>query len=179
MVRFSLVPGEPSRYATQVMPILDVNPYDSGKSVAVPPAATRRWPAILTAIACVHYGISAITLPFANAVWIAEIPLLAVFQIPKSFIKSVSQDCLLSLIHGHDLSRGSASPDYIATHGLAMFIMVATPALLLASVLALDIRGRKRIRLITAVLLFATVDALVTIWFDSSFSLKLYNASYF
>ena len=129
--------------------------------------------------ACVYYGISAMTLPFTNAVWCGEVPLLAILQIPKSFIKFVIQDFLLHAVNVLDLSQGSASPDYIATHGWAMVIMAAAPALLLVAVFAFLRHDRMRNRLIAVVLIFASIDAIVTIWFDSSSSLKLFNASYF
>ena len=148
-------------------------------SSAVTTLTVRRWPVIVAACACVYYGISAMTLPFTNAVWFGEIPPLAIFQIPKSFIKSVIQDVLLYAVNVLGLSHGSASPDYIATHGWAMVIMAAAPALLLVAVFAFLRHDRMRNRLIAVVLIFASIDAIVIIWFDSSSSLKLYNASYF
>lgn len=141
--------------------------------------AVRRVLAIVADVACVYYLLSATTLPFVNMLWFGEIAVLAIFQLPKSFLKSVVHKLLLQAVHTFGLSRGSPSPDYIATHGWAMGIMAAAPALLLVTVFALLLRGRARIWLIGMVLLFATIDALVTIWFDSSSNLKLYNGSYF
>jgi len=161
------------------MTTLKANPYENNTSATVITPAARRWPVIVAVCACVYYGISAITLPFANAVWFGSISPLALLQIPKSFIKSVFQEFLLYAVHVLGLAHGSASPDYIATHGWAMVIMAAAPALLLVTVFAFLLRDRMRNKLIAAVLVFASIDAIVTIWFDSSSSLKLYNASYF
>jgi len=165
------------------MAAFEVNPYKSSSmddaSAVVTTRTKRRWPVMVAACACVYYAISAITLPFTNAVWFGEIPPLAILQIPKSFIKSVVQEFLLRAVHVLGLSHGSASPDYIATHGWAMVIMAAAPALLLVAVFAFLRRDRMRDRLIAAVLIFALIDAIVTLWFDSTSSLKLYNASYF
>ncbi|HBE69082.1 MAG TPA: hypothetical protein DDW52_13110 [Planctomycetaceae bacterium] len=157
-----------------------MNPYESSiSSVADTTYAGRRWPTVLGAVACLYYGASALSLPFANAIWLGEIPLLATVQVPKSFLKSVVHDGLLCVVHALGLSSGSASPDYSATHGWAMLVMVAAPALLIVFVLGFWSHGQVRTRLVAAVLLLATLDALVTFWFDSSYSLELYNASYF
>ena len=160
-----------------------MSPYEPNSIGDTPAAATtptaRRWPVIVAACACVYYGISAMTLPFANVVWLGEIPPLAILQLPKSFTKFVIQRFLLYAVNVLGLSRGSASPDHIATHGWAMVIMAAAPALLLVAVFAFLRRERRRNRLIAAVLIFASIDAIVTIWFDSSSRLKLYNTLYF
>ncbi len=158
----------------------DENPYastDTYPSVTTPSA--RRWPVIVTLCACVYYGISAITLPFVNSVWFGEIPPLAVFQFPKPFIKAIVHDLLLDAMHFLGISYGSASPDYGATHFWAMGIMVAAPAFFIVAVFAVLPRDRMRNKLIAAVLFFASIDAIVTICFDYSSSLKLYNASFF
>jgi hypothetical protein len=86
---------------------------------------------------------------------------------------------LMSVARALGMSHGSFSPDYVATHDWAMGIMMAAPALLLVTVFMLTRRVSHRGRLIAMVLICASIDAIVTFWFDSAFSLKLFNASYF
>lgn len=131
------------------------------------------------ALAGWYYVTSATTLPFVNSFWSGEIAPLALVQLPKAVIKSLVHDFLLSEVQRLGLSRGSASPDYIMTHGWAMGIMLAVPALLLTAVLLLAPRVPYRRVLIGILLSAAAFDAAVTWWFDSTFSLKLFNGSYF
>lgn len=130
-------------------------------------------------IACWYYVTSATTLPLVDLVWFGEIPPLAVVQLPKAVIKSVVHDFLLAEVQRLGLSRGSRSPDYIMTHGWAMGIMLIVPALLLTAVLLLAPRVPYRRVLIGILLSAAAFDAMVTWWFDNTFSLKLFNGSYF
>lgn len=142
-------------------------------------SARPRWPIVLVAVACWYYLTSATTLPLANYVWFEEIPPLAIIQLPKAILKSVVHDSLLAEVQRLGLSRGSASPDYIMTHGWAMGIMLLIPALLLTAVLLLAPRVPHRRILIGILLSAAALDAAVTWWFDNTFSLKLFNGSYF
>lgn len=105
-------------------------------------------------------------------------PPLAIIQLPKSFLKSVIHEVLMSAMKGFGWSRGSHSPDYIATHGWAMVLMTTIPALLLIVALTGLRRLRHRRTAIAVILACATIDAVVTLWFDNVSSLKLYNASY-
>jgi len=139
----------------------------------------RRWPAIVCICACSYYAISALTLPFANAIWVGELAPLAFIQLPKAITKSLAHDTLMSVVNALGMSQGSFSPDYLATHNWAMGVMMAAPALLLVSVFMLVRRVSHRGTLIAMVLIFASIDAIVTFWFDNAFHLKLFNASYF
>jgi len=140
----------------------------------------KRWPTIACRCVCAYYLVSALTLPFVNKVWLGEAPLLALIQMPKSFIKSVVQyECLLPFIHWAGWSRGSASPDYIMTQDWAMGIMVSVPAICFLILLLLVRPFPHHWRLIAAVIICALLDGIVTLWFDSTSSLKIYNARYF
>lgn len=142
-------------------------------------SARPRWPFILVAIACWYYVTSATTLPLADFVWFEEIPPLAIIQLPKAVIKSVVHDFLMAEVQRLGLSHGSFSPDYGMTHGWAMAIMLTVPALLLMTVLLLAPRVPHRRILIGILLSAAAFDAAVTWWFDSTFSFKLFNGSFF
>jgi len=159
------------------------NPDEAGVSEvesASRDVAPKRWPRIVCRCVCAYYLLSALTLPFVNKVWFGEAPVLALIQVPKSFIKSVVQhECLLPLIHWAGWSRGSASPDYAMTQGWAMGIMVSVPAICFLILLLLVRPFPHHRRLIVAVIMCAILDGIVTIWFDSTSSLKLYNAVYF
>ncbi len=159
----------------------DINPYESSLSASVSavPHTTRRWLVLLVIGACVYYGISAATLPFTNWVWFGEVPPLALLQLPKAILKDGVQTVLLSLLPVLGLSRGSPSPDYIATHGPALLCAVAVPALLIITLIGVLSRDCLRVKLLGAVFGFATVDTFVTFWFDAVSNLKLYNGSFF
>jgi hypothetical protein len=60
-----------------------------------------------------------------------------------------------------------------------MGVMTAAPALLLVAAFLLLRRVSCRGKLIAIVLISATIDGIVTFWFDNAFNLKLFNASYF
>lgn len=138
-----------------------------------------RWPRFFVTFAATYYLLSALTLPFVNKIWLDELPVLAIIQLPKSFLKSVVHPPLISAMGFLDLSYGSASPDYGATHGWAMAIMVTLPAFLIVGLLLMPKLLPQRRTLIVAVLVCASIDAVVTLWFDTVSHLKLYNASYF
>ena len=164
------------------MTLPDVNPYTP---VGISERSNRhdhevqRWPWILGLCACSYYAASALTLPFVNAIWFGELPPLALIQLPKSFLKSAVHEILMSLLNYFGMSRGSFSPDYIATHDWAMGVMTAAPALLLVAFFLILRRVSYRQKLIAMVLICASIDGIVTFWFDSAFNLKLFNASYF
>ena len=154
------------------------NPYEPpGSAEKVADATPRRWPVVLCACICTYYLVSAVTLPLVNKLWLGELPLLAIVQLPKSVVKSVVHQVLMSMVHSFGLSRGSFSPDYMATHGWAMIAMVTVPALFVIVVFSL-MRSLPRCRLIGALVTCAALDAIVTLWFDSVSNLKLYNAIY-
>lgn len=157
----------------------DANPYEP--STATRTRATDlapRWPVVLVLIACAYYLCSACTLPFGQRLWLGELPVLAVVQLPKVFLKSLIHSLLLSAMHALGWSRGSASPDFIATHGWAMGFMVSLPAIALLVILCLIGVFPYRRRLISLMTVCALIDAVVTLWFDHVSNLKLFNASF-
>lgn len=141
--------------------------------------AVPRWPSIVAFCACSYYAASALTFPFLNAWWVGEVPPLAVFQIPKSFLKSAVHEILMWAVSALGMSRGSFSPDYAATHDWAIGVMTAAPALLLVAVFMLLRRVPQRRKLVAMILICAAIDAIVTFWVDNAFDPKLFNAMYF
>lgn len=157
---------------------LQTNPYQSSDVSDTPSQPQHRWLNRFAVGACVYYIISAITLPFANKAWVGEIPVFSILQIPKGFLKSVIHDILLQTVHLFGWSTGSASPDYGMTHPWAMTFMLTVPALLLISAILNFRSGRMRTALSIAVLACGACDAVVTLWFDASSGLKIYNGSF-
>jgi len=105
--------------------------------------------------------------------------LSAIVHFPKSVLKSVVHQGLMFAVHVFGWSHGSRSPDYSMTHAWAMGIMAVAPAIVLITIVAYCTAGRTRTRLVQSILIFATLDALVTFWIDLSSNWKLFNAQYF
>lgn len=158
---------------------LQPNPYRATDLSENRAPAIYRWLNWFVCGACLYYFLSAVTLPFASKAWVGEVPILGILQLPKSFLKFVLHDVLLLAVHQFGWSKGSASPDYGMIHPWAMVLMLAVPALLLSGTILYCRSGKTRAFLLISVLAFAFLDALVTLWFETSSSLKLYNASFY
>ena len=152
----------------------NTNPYHSPPLPQAREQATSRWPNWLFGISCAYYILSAATLPFANTAWIGELPIFAILQISKAFIKSLVQDTLLHAVNQFGWSAGLASPDYGITHPWAMIFMTVIPALILILVILRFGAKPTRNVFLFALVTCATIDAVATLWFDAASSLKLY-----
>ncbi|MCA9083559.1 MAG: hypothetical protein KDA81_05870 [Planctomycetaceae bacterium] len=133
----------------------------------------------LSQMLCLYYVASAVTLPFANRIWFGEIPVLAVIQLPKTFLKSLFQHAFLWFVRSTGLSQGSFSPDYMATHPWAMAAMSITPLIVLIILIRLTRPRPLHSRVIMYTVTLAAVDTAVTFWFDSTSALSLYTGSWF
>lgn len=154
------------------------NPYEPSRHVGAlkdHQPKLRELLLIFTVFVCAYYATSALTIPFANKIWIGEFPLLALVQIPKAFLKTWVHKGLLATLHACGWSYGSFSPDFGATHGWAMLIMLTLPAFLFAVVLCRARDIEFRYRWAGLVLLLATIDGIVTMWFDSTSNFKIFN----
>lgn len=154
------------------------NPFHANDRSQDPHQAMPRRLNWLAGGVCVYYMLSAVTLPFAGKVWFGEIPILGLFQIPKAIIKSFIHDVLLDAVHRFGWSAGSASPDYGMTHPWAMFLMCVLPSLVLVSILSCLRSRRPDAVFLFAVIICVAIDTVVTLSFDASSSLKLFNASF-
>jgi hypothetical protein len=82
-----------------------------------------RWPwlsrmvqPMLLKLAVGYFVISAVTLPFLDTWWLGELPLLALIQLPKVALAHWCQwDLVMKGMHIAGLSKGSVSPDLIAS----------------------------------------------------------------
>ncbi|MEX0886939.1 MAG: hypothetical protein WD009_10920, partial [Phycisphaeraceae bacterium] len=77
-----------------------------------------------------YLGASILTLPFINSLWLGEIPLLALFQVPKLDLAGWFRvDVIMPIIRVLGMSAGSFSPDYIAARPYGLLLAYLLPAL--------------------------------------------------
>jgi hypothetical protein len=129
-----------------------------------------RWMHRVIKILMVYYLVSIVTLPALNAIWIGELPLLAVIQLPKTEPAMLLRaHVVMPLIQDLGLSRGSYSPDLTLASPVAMAIVCLVPMLLLLA-LSLWRRDfcRRHIRLVAGVAVLAIVDFGWTLMFASA-----------
>lgn len=154
-----------------------INPYESsgvGGTVAHGVRRPSRWPSGLAWCAAGYYLLSALSLPLVNRVWLGELPLLALIQLPKMLLKGFIQHGLMYLMRMLGQSSGSFSPDYLATQGLAVVLMALVPMLVVISALALWPHLGNRRRLILMVLVSGLIDGAVTFGFIKLSPLNLF-----
>jgi hypothetical protein len=97
----------------------------------------RDWAAFVTKSALVYCAVSLATLPFMNAVWLGELPLLAVPQVPKVALANwLRSDVLIPAAGQLGLSRGSWSPDWSLTRPYALALAYLLVLGLLAAIAA-------------------------------------------
>ncbi|HYE32053.1 MAG TPA: hypothetical protein VEH27_11530 [Methylomirabilota bacterium] len=141
------------------------------------PPRKAHGPALICARNLIAYFVVCMaTLPLVRHVWIGELPLLALVQLPKLqlaqwFRKSV----VMPLLKPLGLSVGSFSPDYsfAGPYGLALayLLVVGVVLLWLRQWSAWEKRERRTARILAAV---ALLDFLATLLFSSQRTLTLY-----
>jgi len=119
---------------------------------------------------------SIVTLPFVGAVWLGEIPLLALIQIPKITVAGwLRQHVVMEVIKMLGYSKGSFSPDYVMArpYGLALTYSIPLIVVSLSLLIPGCSSGRHR-RL--ALIFFAAlmVDGAFTYIFADRRALSLY-----
>ncbi len=154
------------------------DPFAAPTNADLPPAPNQNWwhrlLAAMMLLLAGYYAISAATLPFADSVWFGELPVFAIWQLPKMALYGYAQTFFMSILAVIDWSAGSPSPDMIATHPYAMTAMVMLPGcvvLLLAAVSqSLKTVGVSAIVLVN----LAAIDAGMSFWFDQTSRLSLF-----
>ena len=139
-----------------------------------PNTRPRRWPLAIAALFILYTTASILTLPLADDLWLGELPLLAVVQIPKMFLASLIQKGMIALLPFLGLATGSISPDRILTHPWALGAALAAPALAVVCLLLWPRRTLHWRGTLAAILVLTALDAATTFWFDSSSSLSLF-----
>ena len=103
----------------------------------------RDWGAFVMKAALIYCAVSLATLPFMNAVWLGELPLLAVPQVPKVELANwLRSDVLIPAAGQLGLSRGSQSPDWVMTRPYALALTYLLVLGLLAAIAAVTRRSR-------------------------------------
>lgn len=114
------------------------------------------------------------TLPFVNWLWMGELPVLAVLQLPKLLLAEwLRTDFVMPAIKGLGLSSGAFSPDYTMARPYALVAAYLLPIV----VVIVTVRSRMAApyRLWSCLLLCAAaLDWLLTLKLASSPGLSLY-----
>jgi hypothetical protein len=123
-----------------------------------------------------YFAISIVTLPFVDALWLSDLPLLAIVQVPKLTIAGwLRTDVVMPVTSVLGLSAGSFSPDFIMARPYALALAYLIPV---AVLLATGCVGKRMVRpypLWSCVLLGAAVlDCLLTLRMSATPGLTLY-----
>ncbi len=128
-------------------------------------------------VGTIYFGIAVATWPFVGKLWIGELPLLALWHIPKILIlQYLRKGLVMSAIRWLGASSGSFSPDYILAGPYAVGIAYSIPLLLLWVIY----RYRRRIHKTPAsrwALVFfvsAALDGVATLYFGHTRDLSVY-----
>jgi len=124
----------------------------------------------------IYFLLSSLTLPFLNAIWLGELPLLAVPQIPKiQFAHWLARHIGMPMIQSLGLSRGSFSPDYGLVKPYALIAAYSIPLALLLLITTLRTRLARPLWIWALLLLIAAItDFYLTLHFKDRPGLNLY-----
>lgn len=136
----------------------------------------RDWVALGFKGLVLYFVVSMAALPFLNAIWVAEIPVLAIFQLPKLQLAGwLRTDLVMPAIKAVGLSRGSFSPDFVLARPYALAIAYGIPVLGLVAVAMVRSKLTRSSRFWVIVLLaLAVVDYTLTLKFTVQPALTLY-----
>src|SRR4029078_5978016 len=82
-----------------------------------------------------YCALSCLTLPFIGRVWLGELPVLAVIQLPKIALADwLRTHVVMEAITFLDFSRGSCSPDYILARPYALAIAYLIPMAVIGAI---------------------------------------------
>ena len=124
-----------------------------------------------------YFIFSTITLPFIGRVWLGEIPVLALLQLPKTiFAGWLRTQIVMKAVKPLGLSQGSLSPDYLTARPYALAIAYLALGVVVVIISWGKLRSDRRRRrlLLLAFLLAAGLDFWATLFFASGRSLTLY-----
>lgn len=120
--------------------------------------------------------LSSLTVPFLNSLWLGELPVLAVIQVPKvGLAQKLLTGVLMPALTALGWSRGSFSPDYIMLRPYALALAYLIGLFFVYTILALRTRLRPPYRRWALILLaLAAVDYILTLYFANSRGLSIY-----
>lgn len=146
-------------------------------SQAVAPRPTTcDWTFTMVKGLILYFVISMATLPFINALWLGDLPVLAVPQLPKLWIADwLRRGVVMPAIRALGLSSGSFSPDYGMARPYALALAYFIPVVGLLAVAWVRRRVLQPHRLWSCLLLcVAVLDYLLTLWLTHTPALSLY-----
>ena len=123
-----------------------------------------------------YYAVCSITIPFINALWLSELPVLAVIQLPKIIVAGwLRREVVMQLIQLLGLSYGSASPDYLMArpYGLALAYLLPLGIVLVMFWLR-NQKSRSRLWPVWALVTVTFVDYVMTLIFADQRFLTIY-----
>ena len=123
-----------------------------------------------------YFVVSIVTLPFLDSIWIGELPLLALVQVPKVFVAGwIRTDVMMPVIRMLGLSRGSFSPDYIMARPYALALAYGLVFGLVLGMLRMSKRFTPAARRWAYVALAAAaIDFALTLWLAGGLGLTVY-----
>jgi hypothetical protein len=121
-----------------------------------------------------YFVVSTLTLPFLNAFWIGELPVLALIQLPKIELAVWFRNEVIEAMQWLGLSRGSRSPDliFVRPYGLALAYVATLGPLIGFAWLRGRLREHRRGLFI--LLAAATIDFIATLALGQGRYLTIY-----
>ncbi|MEW6160292.1 MAG: hypothetical protein AB1813_22895 [Verrucomicrobiota bacterium] len=133
---------------------------DATNSIQLTPRRGRELAVVIVLrILLCYFVISLVTLPLVDSVWIGELPVLALVQIPKLWLaKFFRKEVVMEVMRAWGLSSGSYSPDLIKArpYGLALAYLSPFAAAAMGARMWWEIvRPHKRMLWVLALLIVA------------------------
>jgi hypothetical protein len=124
----------------------------------------------------VYLALSIITLPALDSIWLGELPVLAILQLPKTeFARSMRWMMVYYVMGPLGLSRGSFSPDWSAAGPYALALAYAIPIGILLAIVTWRTRMAAPYRYwAIALVILAVIDYLMMRAYASGPGLTIY-----
>ena len=122
-------------------------------------------------------ALSCLTLPFIGRVWLGELPVLAVIQLPKIAVAGwLRTHVVMEAIAFLGFSRGSFSPDYILArpYALALAYLIPMAFIGVASLRRCRFRDERLGFVAVALLVMGVIDYVCTLIFSDGRFLTIY-----
>ncbi len=123
------------------------------------------------------FVLSCLTLPFIGRVWLGELPVLAVIQLPKIAVAGwLRTHVVMEAITFLGFSRGSFSPDFILArpYALALAYVIALAVIGVISLRRFRFSDERRGLVMVAFVAAAFVDYMFTLMFADGRLLTIY-----
>ncbi len=123
-----------------------------------------------------YFVVSLVTLPFIDSLWISELPVLALVQVPKTTLAEwMLSGVVLPAIRAMGMSRGSPSPDLMLARPYAMALAYLVVLVLVSLFWVALSRARRYTHwLLWAMLLLAAIDHFVLLYHANTPGLSIY-----